>query len=214
MEQNNPYAAPQVALVDQPKRQPLQGWSAGQLQLLGWLCLVSLLAALVDLVLVFVVDEQADAPLQQGVVALGLVSTLLGMYLLLRFKHFAEQRFDARGLTLPVWLAVFFTLVLEGLDLAFGDTELAQFGWPMFIYFGLLAVLGGVTLWLGIRLLQVRDVYPVFRVMAWMEIVGGGLLATVLLMVLAIVPLVGATLCMMLVFWRGAEELRGQPARS
>ncbi|MBB1521410.1 hypothetical protein [Aquipseudomonas guryensis] len=213
MEQNNPYAAPQVALVDQQAPQQLQGWSAGQLQVLGWLCLVSLLASLVDLVLVFVVDEQADAALQQGLVALGLVTVLLGTYVLLRFKGFAEQRFNAHGLTLPVWLSVIFMLVLEGLDLAFGDVELAQFGWPMFVYFGLLAMLGGVTLWLGIRLLQVKDVYPVFRVMAWMEIVGGGLLATILLMVLAVVPLVGATLCMMLVFFRGAEELRGQPAQ-
>lgn len=213
MDHNNPYAAPQVALVDQQAPLPLLGWSTGQLQALGWLCLVSLLLALVDLVLVFVFDEQAADLLHRGAVALGLVSTLLGMYLLLRFKRFAEQRFSARGLTLPVWLAVFFTLVLEGLDLAFGDVELAQFGWPMYLYFGVLAVLGGVTLWLGIRLLQVRDVYPVFRVMAWMGIVGGGLLATILLMVLAIVPLVGGTLCMMLVFFRGAEELRGQPAQ-
>lgn len=213
MDQNNPYAAPQVALVDQQAPQQLLGWSAAQLQLLGWLCLVSLLSTLVDLVLVFVVDEQADALLQRGVVALGLISTLLGMYLLLRFKRFAEQRFSARGLTLPVWLAVLFSLVLEALDLAFGEVVLSQLGGPMFVYFGALAVLGGVTLWLGICLLQVKDVYPVFRVMAWMEIVGGGLLATILLMVLAIVPLVGGTLCMMLVFFRGAEELRGQAAQ-
>ena len=41
MEQNNPYAAPQVTLIDQQVPQGLPGWSPGQLRVLGWLCLAS-----------------------------------------------------------------------------------------------------------------------------------------------------------------------------
>ncbi|VXC24772.1 conserved membrane hypothetical protein [Pseudomonas sp. 8AS] len=212
MQPENPYAAPQVALLDTPAPRPLSGWSVGQLQLLGWLSLVSLLGSLVVTVLVLLVDEQAAVALRRGMDALSLATVLLGSYLLLRLKVFAEQRFEARGLAFPVWAMVLLGLLLEGLDLLWGEGLFNRIDWRSILYFAVLVLLGIATLWLGIRLLQVPDVYPVFRVMAWMDIVGGGMLASVLLMVLAILPLLGGSLCMMLVFFRAAAELRGQSA--
>lgn len=211
MQPENPYAAPQVALVDVPAPRPLSGWSVGQLQLLGWLSLVSLLGSLVVSVLVLLVDEQAGVALQRGMDALSLATVLLGSYLLLRLKAFAEQRFQARGLALPVWAMVLLGLLLEGLDLLWGDGLFNRIDWKTIFYFAVLVLLGIATLWLGIRLLRAPGTYPVLRVMAWMDIVGGGMLASVLLMVLAILPLLGGSLCMMLVFFRAAAELRGQP---
>ncbi|WP_413247505.1 hypothetical protein [Pseudomonas sp. Z8(2022)] len=46
--------------------------------------------------------------------------------------------------------------------------------------------------------------------MAWLDIVGGLMLASVLLMLLALLPLLGAGVTLMLVFFRGAAEVRAK----
>ena len=43
--------------------------------------------------------------------------------------------------------------------------------------------------------------------MAWLDIAGGAMLASVLLLVLAVLPLLAATLAMALACWRAAREL-------
>ena len=47
------------------------------------------------------------------------------------------------------------------------------------------------------------------KVMAWLDIVGGLMLASVLLMLVALLPLLGAGVALMLVFFKGAAELQG-----
>ncbi|MBN7823530.1 hypothetical protein, partial [Bowmanella yangjiangensis] len=66
------------------------------------------------------------------------------------------------------------------------------------------------TAWLGIRLLKVACPYPALRVMAWLDIVGGVMLASVILALLAVLPLLGAGVALMRVFFSAAAELPGQ----
>jgi hypothetical protein len=206
MDPNNPYAPPQVTLVDAQAAQSLPGWSAGQLQLLGWLNLVYLLVTLVVLGLAFVegLTRLGDA--------LSLASTVLGCYLSLRLKAFLEARFAARGLAWPVWLSVVLSVVLELAQLYWGDTALAEFSAPSFIYFGGLALLGLVILWLGIVLLKVESAYPSVRVLAWLNIAAGVLVATIILFLVGVLPLLAAMVASTLVFFRGARELEGSQA--
>ena len=210
MDQHNPYAAPQVELVEARVPPQLPGWSAGQLRVLGWLSLATALATGAALVAAFLsASEQAAAAARVGE-WLGTLSTLLGCYLLLRFKAFLEQRFAAGKLAAPVYLIVLSSLLSEGLHWVWGDAIFARLDWPTLSYFGLLALMGLATLWLGIVLLKVRDPYPVLRVMAWLEVVGGIMAASVILIVLAFVPLLAGTVASALVFFRGARELEGQ----
>lgn len=211
MDQNNPYAAPQVALVDTQAARQLPGWAAGHLQLLGWLSLVSLLGTIALLVLTLLAGEDSASTMTRVTQGLGFAVVLLGCYLLLRFRRFAEQRFTATGLALPVWLVVALSLLLESLDLFWGDTVFAALGWQMAAYLGGVALMGVFTVWLGICLLKTPDVYPVYRVMAWLEIAGGVMFISVVLALVAVLPLLGASLCMMLVFFRAAEELQETP---
>jgi hypothetical protein len=206
MDPNNPYAPPQVALVDAQAAQSLPGWTAGQLQLLGWLNLVYLLVTLVVLGLAFFegLTRLGDA--------LSLASTLLGCYLSLRLKAFLEARFAARGLAWPVWLSVLLSVVLELAQLYWGDSALAEFSAPAFIYFGGLVMLGLVILWLGIVLLKVENPYPVLRVLAWLNIASGVLVASVILFLVGVLPLLAAMVASTLVFFRGAKELEGSQA--
>lgn len=203
---NNPYAAPQVALVDAAPAPVLEGWSASQLRMLGWLSLVSVLGAVV-LLGIALASGLLDDPILLLISAwLSPAVTILGCYLLLRMKAFAEQRFSATGLSNPVWAVVIVALLLSSFELIWGDAT-SQLGVPMFVYFGLMCVYGALLTWLGIRLRQAQNVYPVFNLMAWLNIIGGIMLATVILIVLALFPLIGASVAMALVFFKAAGEV-------
>jgi hypothetical protein len=206
MDQSNPFAAPRVELVDARAPRPLSGWNPGQLRLLGWLNLVSVLATLVVMGLAFVPDLVAMTDW------LSVASTLLGCYLALRLKAFLEARFAARGLKWPVWLGVVLGLVLEVAQLYWGEAELMELSVPSYIYFGLMALLGLVLLWQGIVLLKVVEPYALIRVLAWLYVASGALVASVIFMMIGILPLLAATVVSALVFFRGAQELEGSQA--
>lgn len=211
MQPDNPYSAPQVDLLEATSAPRLHGWSVRQLQVLGWLALVSVLAnaLLLGLLLAGSLLEEGEA---QQLLAytdwLNLALVLLGCYLLLRFKAFAEARFAARGLGVPIWALVVVTLLLEALDGLFGARLFAALDWPTASYIGVLCLMGACTAWLGVRLLKVDYPYPALRVMAWLDLVGGLMLASVVLMLVAVLPLLGAGVALMLVFFKGASELR------
>lgn len=212
MDTNNPYAAPQVALIDEQAPQALNGWSPGQLRLLGWLSLASILSTVVALVAVFLAGDESGTLAEMAGDWLSLFSTVLGCYLLLRLGTFLQQRFAASGLGVPIGLIVFFSLLSEVLDWLWGDSIFTSLGWQTISFFGVLLLLGLATLWLGIMLVRIRNPYPALRVMAWLEIAGGAMFASVVLVLVAIIPLLGGSLAMALVFFRGARELQGQQA--
>jgi len=203
----NPYSTPQVSVVEAVPVPSLSGWSAGQLRLLGWLSLISVFASLV-LLLLALEEESVGEQGQRLADWLGLALVLLGSYLLLCLKGFAEARFTATGLAWPVWLMVITGLLLELLDFLFGAEMFASLSPQGVTYLILMALYGLATLWLGVRMLRVENVYPAFRLLAWLNIAGGLLMASVVLVLLAILPLLASSLALMLVFWRGAAEQR------
>ncbi|MFZ6046523.1 hypothetical protein ACFW0H_10390 [Pseudomonas sp. CR3202] len=203
----NPYAAPRVDLVEDRGPRQLRGWTPGNLRLLAWLSLVSAVGTLILTGLAVAAGATEDLLMTRLTDWLGVALTLLGCYLLIRLKLFAEARFSGEGLAAPVWAVIMVSLAIEGLDLLLGDAS-TQPGWPMLFYFGVVAVLGALTAWLGVRLLKVQNVYPAFRVMAWLDVVGGIMMATIVLMMLGLLPLIAANVAMVLVFFRAARELQ------
>lgn len=203
---DNPYAAPRVDLLDNGPPAPLDGWSVAQLRLLGWLSLASVLGSATITVIALAYGFEEDTRLLAINDWLSPALIILGCYLLIRLKGFAEQRFRASRLDWPVWAVIVSSLVLGVLDLLWGEAT-GEVGWQMFSYFGLLAVYGVLLTWLGIRLRRAQNVYPVFNIMAWLDIIGGIMLASVILVVLAMLPLIGANLAMALVFFKAAKEL-------
>lgn len=202
MDQDNPYATPQVALVDAQAPRALPGWSPRQLLLLGWLNLAYLLGTLVVLGLALVASKTSLGDW------LSLAVTLLGCYLVLRLKAFLELRFAARGLAWPVWLSVLLSLVLECMQLYWGEEQLVGLNPQALGYFGLLALLGLVILWLGIALLKVENAYPSLRILGWLNIASGALVASIILLLVGVLPMLAAMVASALVFFRGARELQ------
>lgn len=211
MQPDNPYSAPQADLLDTLPGRPLPGWSARQLQVLGWLALVSVLANALLLLLMFGsawLGEDEAQYLMRYTDWLNLLLMLLGCYLLIRLKAFAEQRFAASRLAGPIWTLVLLSLVVGVMDFWFGEQLFSELDGRTVAYLGLLVLMGCGTTWLGVRLLKVDSPYPSLRVMAWLDIVGGLMLASVLLLMLAVLPLLGAGVALMLVFFRAAAEQR------
>ena len=149
MQPDNPYSAPQVELLDRRVVPPLPGWSARQLRVLGWLALVAVLAnaLVVGLTLAGAwLDEREAQRLQSYIGWLSLMLVLLGCYLLLRFKAFAEARFAARQLAAPIWSLLLVTVSLELADRAFGEQLFTALDWPTLGYMLLLTALIALTL--------------------------------------------------------------------
>lgn len=213
MQPDNPYSTPQVELVDdQPLRQ-LPGWSARQLQVLGWLALMSALGSTLMLGVIFSSSWLGQAEVEQVeryTRWLGLLLMLLGNYLLIRLKSFIEQRFAAQGLGWPVWTVAILALAAGVMDFMIGDQLFKALSVLTIAYLGLMVLMGlGIT-WFGVRLLKVRLAYPSLRIMAWLSIASGLMFASVLLLPLAVLPALAVCVAQGLVFFRGASELREQ----
>ncbi|HLD65114.1 MAG TPA: hypothetical protein VJA19_03630 [Pseudomonas sp.] len=207
--EHNPYSAPRVELLEPLPVVALERWSARHLSLLAWLTLVSLLGTLVVLGFGLVAQRLELGAYQPAIDGLSLALTALGCYLLLRLKAFAEARFAAKHLAWPVGCAVVGYGALGIFEHGVDEVAMASLNWQAFVYLGLMLLAGGLTLWLGIRLLMVEQAYPVFRLMAWLDIASGICLLSVVLMMVAVLPLLGGNVAMMLVFFKGAAEQRG-----
>lgn len=211
MQPDNPFSAPQAELREPLPAPSLPGWSVRQLQVLGWLALVSVLGNALVMASLFaggLLQGQEVQVLARVSDWLSLALMLLGCYLLLRFKAFAEVRFGARRLHGPIWSLVLVMLALDLVSRLFADGAFAGPNWQTIIPMALLCIMGGCSTWLGLRLLRLDSPYTALKVMAWLEIVGGLMLASVLLILLAIVPLLGASVALALVFFKAADELR------
>ena len=212
MQPDNPYSAPQVELIDELPVRQLPGWSVRQLQVLGWLALMSALGSALMLGAIFASTWLGQAELEQVeryTRWLQLLLMLLGNYLLIRLKSFIERRFTAHGLGWPVWIIVVLALVSGAMDFMVGDQVFKALSMLTIIYLGLMVLMGlGIT-WFGVRLLRLRLTYASLRIMAWLSIASGLMFASVLLLPLAILPALAVCVTQGLVFFRGAAELQG-----
>ncbi|MDN5517387.1 MAG: hypothetical protein L0G82_19290 [Pseudomonas sp.] len=211
MQPDNPYSAPQVELIDELPVRQLPGWSVRQLQVLGWLALMSALGSALMLGAIFASTWLGQAELEQVeryTRWLGLLLILLGNYLLIRLKSFIEQRFAAQGVSWPVWIIVVLALVSGVMDFMVGDQLFKALSVLTIAYLGLMVLMGlGIT-WFGVRLLRLRLTYASLRIMAWLSIASGLMFASVLLLPLAILPALAVCVTQGLVFFRGAAELQ------
>ncbi|MFV3333253.1 hypothetical protein ACNFIA_20105 [Pseudomonas sp. NY15437] len=205
----NPYAAPKVELVDQSVPGAFLGgrWRAGQLRLLAWLSLALLLCNLVLFALSFATALQASGTWQRYELWVGVLSTVLGCFLLWRTRRFLEDRFNARGLAWPVGLSIAVALVMQVYSLIFDEQLSGEFNGALMGFMGLFVPTGVVTLWYGIRLLKIELPYPSVKVMGWLEVASGVCLISVVLFLPGTALAMASLLPLALMFLRAAREL-------
>ncbi len=185
----------------------MSGWSSARLRLLGWLALIAVFGTLVIVLLSFSGFNRTRG-LALYADWLGLSLLVLGNYLLLRLKGFAEERFTARGLDWPVWLSVALGLLLEAVTLLFEPGALGF--WETGLHTVALIGYGVLLVWLGVRLLAAPGAFGALRALGWLVVAAGLLLASLAFAVQALLPLLGAQLALARVFFRGASELRAR----
>lgn len=206
MTQDNPFASPGVELIDAPA-QPLPGPTPGLLRLFGWLtltCIIGTLAALVMSVAGGILELPLLVTLE---VWLNSLCALLSAYLLLRLKGLLQLRYGIAGLDAPVWLSIILSLLAQAIMVVSGDA-METFGWPMAAFFVGLFLIGGATLWLGLVLRRGIGEDALLRTLAWLYIVSGGMLLSIILGLLAFLPLLAAQFVGMLVFFRASNQSR------
>lgn len=204
MTQENPFASPAVELIDAPAR-PLPGPAPGLLRLFGWLtlaCIIGTLAALVMSVVGGILELPLLVTLE---VWLSSLCALLGAYLLLRLKGLLEARYGIAGLGAPVWLSIVLSLLAQVIIVVSGDA-LENLDWPMAVFFLTLFLIGAASLWLGLVLRRGVGQDALLRTLAWLYIVSGAMLLSIILSLLAFLPLLAAQFIGMLVFLRAAGQ--------
>lgn len=206
MAEENPYAPPGAELVESAALS-LPGLRADHLRLLGWLSLAHFVGTLLELALGMVGGFYDLIALQRAGDWLSTLSVLLGAYVLLRLKALLVARFAVMGLDWPVYLTIAFSILAQVVTLGFDD-QLETLGLPMLALFVVLALLGGSTLWLGIRLFSIRQGDGLLRTLAWLYAVSGGMLVSIILILLALLPMLAAQFVVMLIFFRAARETR------
>ena len=208
MEQN-PYAAPKVELLDKgvPGAFLAGRWSPGHLRLLGCLSLALLLCNLVLFALSFAAALHESSTWQRYELWVGVLSTVLGCFLLWRTRGFLEDRFSARGLAWPVGLSIAVALVMQVYSLVFDEQLSGEFNGPLMGFMGLFVPTGIATLWYGIRLLRIELPYPSVKVMGWLEVSSGVCLLSVLLFLPGTALAMASLLPLALMFLRAAREL-------
>lgn len=208
MEQN-PYAAPKVELVDQstPGAFFSGRWSPARLRLLGGLSLALLLCNLVLFVLSFAATSHDSPAWQRYELWVGVLSTVLGCFLLWRTRHFLEDRFRARGLAWPVGLSITLGVVMQIYGLIFDEQLSGEFNSALMGFMAMFVPSGIVTLWYGIRLLKIDLPFPSVKVMAWLEVFSGACLLSVVLFLPGTALAVASLLPLALMFLRAAREL-------
>ena len=139
--------------------------------------------------------------------SLGVALVLLGCYLLLQLKQLAEARFNAQGLQRPVWAMVLFSLLFEA-ACCFWASRPASWTGRCFLSLAGVFLLGGISLWLGDSFAAGGKRLPVLSPDGLADIAGGVMLMSLLLALLAPLPLIGALLAQMLLFFRVAAELQ------
>lgn len=204
MQPDNPYATPEARLIESAGF-PTERWSAGRLWLLASLTLAALAGSLALVTILLGAHALAARSLASTAAWLGLLLGLLNAYLLIRFKALVEDSFDVATLAWPVWLCVGTGLLLEAVEfLLGGHWRLAKSSWGV-AYYGVLILNGLGIAWLGLRLCRAPDAWPSLRAMGWLSLTGGLMLASLILLVPAGLPLLGAQLAMALVFMRAAR---------
>ncbi|MBB4862301.1 hypothetical protein HNP46_001139 [Pseudomonas nitritireducens] len=207
--EENPYAAPKVELVDQSAPGAFLGgrWSPGHLRLLAGLSLALLLCNVVLFVLSFAAALHESTTWQRYELWVGVLSTVLGCFLLWRARRFLEDRFNARGLAWPVGLSIAIALVMQVYSLIFDEQLSGEFNGALMGFMALFVPTGIVTLWYGVRLLKIELPYPSVKIMGWLEVSSGVCLLSVLLFLPGTALAMASLLPLALMFLRAAREL-------
>lgn len=178
-----------------------------KLRLAGWLSIIYMLIQVPSFVISFMVGAEPENTMYDGLFkALIIVDMLLWIYLILVFKAFVNIRFGFTGVNRVIQFMIALSVVMYGLVffMGQGDDELDVF---TIVYFALLIPMGVAMVLFGKRLLSIENEFKYLRIYAWLNIISGVCVASVILFLLATPLGLIASLLIALMFFAAANEL-------
>ena len=140
-------------------------------------------------------------------VGLSLVTGVLWMYLLVAFRRLLHVRLTYTRADGFIYTSIVLTAISTAM-MPFIDLTFSSFDSLTIAYLVVAVAHGIVSILLGKRLLAVEIYYRGLRLFAWMLIITGIFLCTVILMVVGVPFGLIADIALMMMFFRAAREIR------
>ena len=215
-ENNSVYKAPESVLVKNEKlpEKFISGkLSREKLKLAGWLSVFYIILLFPSVGISFMSEfdpENEMYDITSKVFAL-LVS-IVWIYLFVIFKLFLNYRFEFYNVNRYINILIILTIIMFGVSL-FLPQGSEEFNSIMIVYFSFLVLYGIVTIIFGKKLLSIPVYYKHMKFFAWINIISGVCLASVVLLVFAIPLGFVSGLIMALIFFTAANELKETAVR-
>jgi hypothetical protein len=179
-----------------------------KLIVLGWLTILYLLTTLSLITSSFVGSVLTQNEVYIFIAdVLSLLDGVLYIYLMLMFKNLVNNRLECQSADRYIYIILVLSSVITAISIFMSD-DTEMLGFFSISFFILLALLGIVSILFGLRLLKIDSDFNYLKLFSWSTIIAGGLLASVVLFILAIPVGFVATYAMAMMFFSAAHELK------
>ncbi|MES9926478.1 MAG: hypothetical protein ABW158_00035 [Candidatus Thiodiazotropha sp. 6PDIVS] len=172
----------------------------------AWLAIFYLIATIPAISISFMSGIE---PEKEFYVILGNVFNLLdsaiNIYLLLMFKQLLNLRLETHTADRYITILIVLSLIMAVLNI-FIPAGAEEFNLISISFFVLLVPMGVVSILFGLRLLKLKSDYNYLKLFSWSNIIMGGLLASVVLFILALPVGLVSSFAMAMIFFTAARE--------
>lgn len=147
---------------------------------------------------------------------LDLVVTFLWVYLIYQFKYFINKRFHDSTIDPAIYILIAASIIMYVLGLAQNglDENATLYMVSDYIILATVIITGVFTIILGRKLLVARLDFPHIRLFAWLNIISGLCMVTVLLILLLLPLSFILSITMAMIFFSAARELNTEELSS
>ncbi|MGF1527049.1 MAG: hypothetical protein ACFCBW_09685 [Candidatus Competibacterales bacterium] len=205
MNDHNPYSTPNASLVKNniPKGYPDASLKPEQFRGAGWIAWVYLLLNIPYTYYSMNPDNLSLVSFS----LLGILITVIFVYLMLVLLKFVKARFELTGLESYAYSIISLSIILTVLGTVAPPTTGENLTNVDMFFIAIVPIYGIILVLLGLKLKKTNEDYKYMQAFAKTTIVMGGLLATVVLAVVGLVAGVVWSVLLALLFFEAAREM-------
>ena len=213
---NSVYKAPESVLVKNEKLPEMfvsGGLSQKKLKLAGWLSIFYVILLFPSVGISFMSEFDPENEMYDITAKVfTLLDSIVWIYLFVNFKLFLNYRFEFYNVNRYINILIILSIIIFFISL-FMTKGTEEFNSIMIVYFAFLILYGIVTIIFGKKLLSIPVYYKYMKFFAWINIISGVCLASVVLLLFAIPLGFISGLIMALIFFAAANELKETAVR-
>ncbi|MES9939016.1 MAG: hypothetical protein ABW104_04490 [Candidatus Thiodiazotropha sp. 6PLUC2] len=180
--------------------------TTGKLLFLAWLTIFYLIATIPAIAISFMSGVEPENEFYTTFGNLfNIVDSAIYIYLLIMFKQLLNIRLETHTADRYITILVALSLIMAVLNI-FMPADAEEFNLISISFFVLLIPMGIVSILFGLRLLKLKSNYNYLKLFSWSNIIMGGLLASVVLFLLALPAGLVSSYAMAMIFFTAARE--------